>query len=153
MTRSGPIKCGVRNAEFRVAGRRGARGERSGSTAVVAQAFLPAGSRDFPVPCFLAVHLAPGIGDWKVAFTRRQECLGRHACVPVSRRSETLKPFACGAIKPAPTSVKIRQLLHQSFRPSLSFSFRIFQIVAAMARSNSHIMNRPPNTDPRSAAT
>ena len=36
----------------------------------VAQAFQPAGSRDFPVPCFNA-----GTGDWKVARTRRQECL------------------------------------------------------------------------------
>ena len=36
----------------------------------VAQAFLPAGSRDIPVPCFCF-----GTGDWKVARTRRQECL------------------------------------------------------------------------------
>ena len=36
----------------------------------VAQAFQPAGSRDFPVPCFRS-----GTGDWKVARTRRQECL------------------------------------------------------------------------------
>src|SRR5262249_42835720 len=36
----------------------------------VVQAFQPAGSRDFRVPCF-------GTGDWKVARTRRQECL-RH---------------------------------------------------------------------------
>jgi hypothetical protein len=40
------------------------------SAADVAQAFQPASSRDFPVPspCFIA-------GDWKVARTRRQECL------------------------------------------------------------------------------
>jgi len=36
----------------------------------VAQTFLSAGSRDFPVPCFHA-----GIGDWKVARTRRLESL------------------------------------------------------------------------------
>src|SRR5438552_3846137 len=36
--------------------------------AVVARAFQPAGSRNFPVPCFAN-------GDWKVARTRRQECL------------------------------------------------------------------------------
>jgi hypothetical protein len=52
-----------------------ARGEtRYGTPRVVAQAFLLAGSRDFPVPC--SGHASPkhGTGDWKVAFTRRQEC-------------------------------------------------------------------------------
>ena len=36
----------------------------------VAQTFLSAGSRDFPVPCFHS-----GTGDWKVARTRRLESL------------------------------------------------------------------------------
>jgi len=36
----------------------------------VAQTFLSAGPRDFPVPCFRS-----GTGDWKVARTRRLESL------------------------------------------------------------------------------
>jgi hypothetical protein len=54
---------------------------RYGVASVVALAFLPAGSRDFRVPCFLAGMLGPGTGDWKVASTRRQECR-RYAGVP-----------------------------------------------------------------------
>src|SRR5208282_5010474 len=47
-----------------------------GCDTLVAQAFQPAGSRDFPVPFFWS-----GTGDWKpnvglrVTRTRRQECL------------------------------------------------------------------------------
>src|SRR5262249_22274312 len=41
----------------------------------VAQAFQPAGSRDFPVPFWI------GTGDWKVARTRRLESL-RYMLIP-----------------------------------------------------------------------
>jgi REP element-mobilizing transposase RayT len=57
----------------------------------VAQAFLSAGSRDFPVPC-------SGTGDWKVARTRRLESL-RYIVVGLAR--ETQKGHA-GVVNPTP---------------------------------------------------
>ncbi len=64
MTRSGPIKCGVRNAEFRVAGRRGARGERSKIDGGRGAGILACGFTGLSSPVFLGS--SSGTWNWRL---------------------------------------------------------------------------------------